>query len=143
MGLRFVTIDIGGYDTHTNSRQQLHDHANDQSMAMAAFFNDLGAAYKPYVTVVTTSEFGRTSNENGGQGTDHGHGQGMEVLGGGSTGGVRGGTPVFAASGRDNETSGTTDYRDVLTEGLTWLGVKTAASVFPGHKFKPVGAFKK
>ena len=40
----------------------------------------------------------------------------MNILGGGTTGGVRGGTPVFAASGRDNETSGTTDYRDVLPE---------------------------
>jgi uncharacterized protein (DUF1501 family) len=143
VGLRFVTIDQGGFDTHTNSRGQLHDHANEASMAMAAFFNDLGTQYRPYVSVVTSSEFGRTSNENGAQGTDHGHGQGMQILGGGSAGGVRGGAPVFAASGRDNETSGTTDYRDVLTEGLTWLGVKSATSVFAGHAFKPVGAFKK
>jgi uncharacterized protein (DUF1501 family) len=143
VGLRFVTIDHGGFDTHTSSRGQLHDHANEAAMALAAFFNDLGAQYKPYVTVVTSSEFGRTSNENGAAGTDHGHGQGMEILGGGSTGGVKGGTPVFSASGRDNETTSTTDYRDVLTEGLTWLGVKNAASVFPGHTFKPVGAFKK
>ena len=67
----------------------------------------------------------------------------MEVLGGGSAGGVRGGTPVFSASGRDNETTSTTDYRDVLTEAVTWLGVKNAASVFPGHTFKPVGVFRK
>ena len=40
-------------------------------------------------------------------GTDHGHGQGVLVLGGGSTGGVRGGDPVIGASGPDNETRGT------------------------------------
>ena len=33
--------------------------------------------------------------------------------------------------------------RDVLTEGLSWLGVKGAASVFSDHTFRPVGAFKK
>jgi len=31
----------------------------------------------------------------------------------------------------------------VLTEGLTWLGVRNAASVFADHRFTPVGAFKK
>lgn len=143
VGLRFVTIDVGGFDTHTNSRGQLHDHATEAANAMNAFFMDLGTALRPYVSVVTSTEFGRTFGENGGGGTDHGHGQGMKVLGGGSTGGVRGGAPVVAASGRDNETKGTTDYRDVLTEGLTWLGAKNAASVFPGHTFKPVGAFKR
>ncbi len=143
VGLRFVTIDQGGFDTHTNSRGQLHDHATEANAAMNAFFQDLGTTLRPYVTVVTSTEFGRTFGENGGGGTDHGHGQGMQVLGGGSTGGVRGGSPIVGASGRDNETKGTTDMRDVLTEGLMWLGVKNAATVFPGHTFKTVGAFKK
>ena len=143
VGLRFVCIDVGGWDTHTNSRGQIHDHATEMSNAMNAFFMDLGAALRPYVSVVTSTEFGRTVGENGGGGTDHGHGQGMQVLGGGSTGGVRGGDPIIASSGRDNEVKGTTDYRDVLTEGLTWLGVPNAAQVFPGHRFRAVGAFRR
>lgn len=142
VGLRFVTIDQGGYDTHTNSRGQLHDHATEVANAMNAFFMDLGGPLRPYVSIVTSTEFGRTFGENGGQGTDHGHGQGVQILGGGSTGGVRGGNPIVAASGRDNETKGTTDLRDVLTEGLTWLGVKNAATVFPGHKYAAAGTFK-
>ncbi len=142
VGLRFVTIDMGGYDTHTNSRGQLHDHATEAAAAMNAFYQDLGAALRPYVSVVTSTEFGRNWRENGSQGTDHGHGMGMQVLGGGSTGGVRG-LPDVAASIQANETRGPVDYRDVLTEGLTWLGVRNAASVFPGHRFRPVGAFKK
>jgi uncharacterized protein (DUF1501 family) len=95
------------------------------------------------VSLLTTTEFGRTAGENGGQGTDHGHAQGVMVLGGGSTGGVRGGDPIIASSGPDNETKGTNDLRDVLTEGLTWLGVRSAASVFSDHTYRPVGAFKK
>lgn len=143
VGLRFVTIDMGGYDTHTNSRGQLHDHATESANALNAFFMDLGQAIRPYVSVVTSTEFGRTFGENGGQGTDHGHAQGVMVLGGGSTGSVRGGDPIVGASGRDNETKGATDLRDVLTESLTWLGVKNAPTVFPGHTFKALGAFKK
>jgi hypothetical protein len=65
------------------------------------------------------------------------------VLGGGSTGGIRGGDPIIGVSGQDNETKGTNDLRDVLTEGLSWLGVKNAASVFSDHAYRPVGAFKK
>jgi uncharacterized protein (DUF1501 family) len=143
VGLRFVTIDMGGFDTHTNSRPQLHDHATEVNGALNAFFMDLGQALRPYVSIVTGTEFGRTLGENGGGGTDHGHAQGVMVLGGGSTGSVRGGDPIIGASGRDNETKGTTDLRDVLTESLTWLGVKNAATVFPGHTFRALGAFKK
>lgn len=142
VGLRFVTIDMGGWDTHTNSNGQLHDHATEASGAMNAFFMDLGAALRPYVSIVTSSEFGRNLRENGSAGTDHGHGMGMQVLGGGSTGGVHG-LPDIAASVARNDMRGPVDYRDVLTEGMTWLGVKNAPAVFPGHAFRPVGAFKK
>ncbi len=143
VGLRFVNIDMGGFDTHTSSKGQLHDHAVEAAGALNAFFQDLGTGLRPYVSLLTSTEFGRTTGENGGQGTDHGHAQGVMVLGGGSTGGVRGGDPIIGASGPDNETRGTTDLRDVLVEGLTWLGVRNAASVFSDHRAKAVGAFRK
>jgi uncharacterized protein (DUF1501 family) len=143
VGLRYVNIDMGGFDTHTSSKGQLHDHAVEAAGALNAFFQDLGTELRPFVSLLTTTEFGRTIGENGGQGTDHGHGQGVMVLGGGSTGGVRGGDPIIGVSGPDNETRGTTDLRDVLTEGLGWLGVRNAASVFPDHQARPVGAFRK
>ncbi len=104
VGLRFVNIDMGGFDTHTSSKGQLHDHAVEAAGALNAFFQDLGTELRPFVSLLTTTEFGRTVGENGGQGTDHGHGQGVMVLGGGSTGGVRGGDPIIGVSGPDNET---------------------------------------
>jgi uncharacterized protein (DUF1501 family) len=143
VGLRYVNIDMGGFDTHTSSKGQLHDHATEAAGALNAFFQDLGAQLRPFVSLLTTTEFGRTFGENGGQGTDHGHAQGVMVLGGGSTGGIRGGSPIIGVSGPDNETRGTTDLRDVLTEGLSWLGVKNAATVFSDHQARAVGAFKK
>jgi uncharacterized protein (DUF1501 family) len=143
VGLRYVNIDMGGFDTHTSSRGQLHDHAVEAAGALNAFFQDLGSDLRPYVSLLTTTEFSRTVGENGAQGTDHGHAQGVMVLGGGSAGGIRGGDPIIGVSGPDNEVKGTTDLRDVLAEGLTWLGVRNAASVFPDYRVKPVGAFKK
>ena len=78
------------------------------------------------------------------QGTDHGHGMGMQVLGGGSTGGVRRPARTSRPPPGQRDHAAPMDYRDVLTEGLTWLGVRNAASVFPGHRFRAVaGAFKK
>ena len=53
---------------------------------MAAFFADLGSA-ADRVTLVTMSEFGRRVEENGGHGTDHGHGNAMLLMGAGVRGG--------------------------------------------------------
>ena len=54
---------------------------------MAALAGDLGDRMQD-VVIMTMSEFGRSVNENGSRGTDHGHGNAMMVLGGA----VRGGT---------------------------------------------------
>ena len=110
---------------------------------MNAFFQDLGTALRPYVTVVTSTEFGRTFGENGGGAPTTATARACRSSAAAPPAGSAAAARSSRASGRDNETTGTTDYRDVLTEGLTWLGVRNAASVFPGHTFSPVGAFKK
>ena len=56
-------------------------------MALAAFCQDLGDRMED-VVLVTMSEFGRTAQENGNNGTDHGHGSVMMVLGGTVRGGL-------------------------------------------------------
>ena len=87
---------MGGFDTHTNSKGQLHDHATEVNGALNAFFMDLGTTLRPFVSIMTCTEFGRTFGENGGQGTDHGHAQGVMVLGGGAT-------EPFAPAGDDGD----------------------------------------
>ena len=92
------------------------------------------------IVLVTMSEFGRTAQENGDNGTDHGHGSVMMVLGGPVKGGkVYGRWPGLAKEqlfeGRDLDV--TTDFRAVLSELVTGhLGQKDIGQVFPG--FKPV-----
>jgi uncharacterized protein (DUF1501 family) len=95
--------EIGGFDTHTAQvtvgSPHLGGHANLQRRlgwafyALWKFFSN--PAYSPNVrwedvVVLTMSEFGRTSAENGSVGTDHAEASVMYVAGGGIKGGVYG-----------------------------------------------------
>ena len=90
--------------------------------------------------LVTMSEFGRTVQEDGNSGTDHGHGNVMFVLGGP----VRGGTIYGRWPGLEPEQlyeqrdlAVTTDFRDVLGELVsTHLG-QQIERVFPGYSPAP------
>jgi uncharacterized protein (DUF1501 family) len=92
------------------------------------------------------SEFGRRLQENGGLGTDHGHGSVMWLLGGGVQGGRvhgtwRGLTPDRLFENMDLAV--TTDYRDVLGEViLKRLKNRNAAEVFPNYGVTMHGVVK-
>jgi uncharacterized protein (DUF1501 family) len=149
IGLTMATIDIGGWDMHSNEGRvdggDLFNHMKELDGALAAFASDLGPEWRN-VTVILVSEFGRTLRENGTVGTDHGHGQAMWVLGGGVNGGkVYGAWPGLADKDLFNNGSvgARTDYRDVLGEVLRKRGsVGSLAKVFPDHKPRVLGLVK-
>src|ERR1700685_4453398 len=109
------------------------------SSAIAAFCQDMGDRMEDIV-LVTMSEFGRTVEENGDAGTDHGHGGLMMVLGGAVRGGkIYGEWPGLEKEqlyeGRDLAV--TTDFRTVLSELVRGhLGRTDLSSVFPGFNAK-------
>jgi uncharacterized protein (DUF1501 family) len=99
------------------------------------------------IVLVTMSEFGRTAQENGDSGTDHGHGDLMMVLGGAVRGGkVYGNWPGLEKEqlyeGRDLAV--TTDFRAVLSELVSGhLGQKDLGQVFPGYRCgEPLGLLR-
>jgi uncharacterized protein (DUF1501 family) len=109
--------------------------------AIAAFHADMAAASRiGRLTVVVMSEFGRKAAENASQGTDHGHGNVMFVLGGSATGGrVLTQWPGMSAAqlyqGQDLQV--TIDYRDILSEIVSRrLGNTRLDLVFPD--FTPI-----
>ena len=136
-GVEAAFAEIGGWDHHQNEPQQLGGLLRQFGMALSGFCQDMGDRMGDIV-LVTMSEFGRTAEENGDNGTDHGHGSLMMVLGGPVSGGkVYGRWPGLQKEqlyeGRDLDV--TTDFRAVLSELVSGhLGQNDIAQVFPGYK---------
>ena len=142
VGLEIAFTDIGGWDTH---RQQggtqgvLANRLTEFSSALAAFAQDLGDRMED-VVVLTMSELGRTVEENGSAGTDHGHANACMVLGGNVNGGrVYGEWPGLQREQRyeGRDLAITTDFRDVFGEVADMhLAPKSPQLLFPGHQLE-------
>ena len=146
-GLQIACADIGDWDTHVNqggAEGEMAATLREFAEGLRALYTDLSGQLGR-VTVVTMSEFGRRVAENGGGGTDHGHGGAMLVLGGGVRGGaVYADWPGLAPEQRygPGDLAVTTDFRDVLGEIVARRLGGDLAEVFPGHAgFKPRGLF--
>jgi len=146
VGVEAAFAEVGGWDHHGNEPPQLTNLLRQFGSALAAFALDMGDRMEDIV-LVTMSEFGRTAEENGNSGTDHGHGDLMMVLGGPVRGGkVYGRWPGLEKEqlyeGRDLAV--TTDFRDVLGELISGhLGQQNLGQVFPGHKpGEPLGLLR-
>ncbi len=137
-GVKVGFLDVGGWDNHyeEGSIQGYLSYAlKDFGQNIAAFFKDLDEKTKD-VILVSMTEFGRTLNENGARGTDHGHGSVMFVIGGPVKGGKIYGRwpglePENLYEARDLQV--TTDFRQVHLEVLQkHLRITHHSSVFPG-----------
>ncbi len=145
VGVEVATIDLGGWDTHVaqgSTEGQMANLIGELGQGLAAFYEDLQEKMGN-VTVIVMSEFGRRLQENGGLGTDHGHGNMMMLLGGGING-----SSVYAdwPGLHEEQLSGpgdlaiTTDYRNVLGELIRKrLGNGRLADIFPGYTVNEMG----
>jgi uncharacterized protein (DUF1501 family) len=99
----------------------------------------LGKTYED-TTILVMSEFGRTVQENGTKGTDHGHGNVMWLMGGGVAGGkVHGDWRGLDRSQRyeNRDLAVTTDFRDVIAtilEQHLQLPDTQLAKLLPGYQ---------
>jgi uncharacterized protein (DUF1501 family) len=159
IGLDVACVDSGGWDTHAD--QVDRDDPTTGNMAnlmqrlsggITAFIKDMGARFDPNdkthqgVTVVVMSEFGRRAFDNGGLGTDHGHGNAMYLFGKGIIGGEVYVNPWPGLNDDQldrGDLAGTTEYRDILGEILDKrLGNQSLGEVFPNHAFNFLGLAK-
>ena len=139
IGVEAVQIDLSGWDTHNAQNPlngNMHTTMRGLADALAAFHADMvGADQLRRVTLVAMSEFGRTAKENGSQGTDHGHGNCMLVMGGSVNGGqVMTQWPGLAAANlhQGQDLKVTIDHRDILAEIVDRrLGNINLSTVFP------------
>lgn len=94
IGTQLFYTGIGGWDTHSNQLSTMNQNLLGVSQAVSAFIQDVKLMGKwDQVCLAFFSEFGRNCFENGTNGTDHGHGNPMVIMGGGVNGGVYGPTP--------------------------------------------------
>lgn len=149
-GIEIVTIDAGGsgtgrYDTHATQGGATGKHADligNFADSISAFYTDMGADMEN-VAVIVMSEFGRTLDENGSRGTDHGFANTWWILSNSINGGLYGDWP-----GLDNDNiikvenrfllDYAVDYRDVLAEIIVSFMQGTAAeaeAAFPGYTY--------
>ena len=135
IGLRVATVDFGGWDTHQGQAGIFNALVAQLAKALGAFYNDV-SFYQHRLNVVVMSEFGRRLKSNQSDGTDHGHGNVMMVLGAGVAGGrIHGPWPGLATEQLDNraDLAITTDFRTVLADVLTTrFAVKDLEAIFPG-----------
>jgi uncharacterized protein (DUF1501 family) len=149
MGIEAVQIDVGGWDTHSAQGPLNGGMAatmTQLAQGLGAFHADMNASGKmSRLTVVVMSEFGRNAKENGSQGTDHGHGNVMFVMGGAVNGGrVMANWPGLNAGQlyQNQDLNVTIDYRDILAEVvLRRLGNTNLDLVFPSYAPSLRGVF--
>ncbi|MEE9187705.1 MAG: DUF1501 domain-containing protein [Bacteroidota bacterium] len=120
---RVLGVNIGGWDNHTNQGKIYGRHGGllaQVAQGFQALYRDLKDQWGKLL-IVTMTEFGRTSQENGSKGTDHGHACVMFVAGGRVHGGVYNCDAstwlegdLFSASGRYVERR--TDFRAIFSE---------------------------
>jgi uncharacterized protein (DUF1501 family) len=143
-GLEVAGLDYGGWDDHANqgaAEGRQATRLKDVADSLAAFCRDMGPKMDS-TTIVVMTEFGRTVRENGNGGTDHGHGGGMFVIGGGVKGGKvygdwQGLKPERLYEGRDLQV--TTDFRDVFHSVLAGtFDFKVPKDFFPDYKSKKI-----
>lgn len=78
---RFATFSIGGWDTHQRQERSIRNASQELQSALLTLHRDLGPVWDK-TCVLCVTEFGRTVQENGSGGTDHGTGGAMIMAGG-------------------------------------------------------------
>ena len=142
VGMQVATVDVGGWDTHTDEVHDLDASLSGTATACARSWTTSAPTRRSRVTVAVMTEFGRRVAMNASGGTDHGHGSVMWLLGGGLAGsGVYGKwTPLSANSVDGGDVPGVNNPFDVLGELVQKrLNVGALSTVFNGYTPTPLG----
>ena len=83
-GPSIAVFDIAGFDTHADQGGDNGEHAKKLKQfdeIIGTLENELGSAFEDTI-IVSLTEFGRTVDQNGGSGTEHGYGSAILMAGG-------------------------------------------------------------
>jgi uncharacterized protein (DUF1501 family) len=147
IGTKVFWVQTGGYDTHAG--QGVNDGSYFNLMGtlndgLKTFYDDLNAQGLLSSTLVLVyTEFGRRISENGSQGTDHGAGGVMMLMGGLVRGGLYGTAPNLSPDpanptleNNGGDVKWQTDFRSVYAPIIdNWLGGDSVSIL--GADFRP------
>ncbi|HWM18422.1 MAG TPA: DUF1501 domain-containing protein [Ilumatobacteraceae bacterium] len=140
LGFRVLEAGWGDFDSHANQPTMHASRMTELNNAIEQFFLTLDPRWATRVTVMTFSEFGRTSFKNDGNGTDHGTANCAFVLGANVKGGTYGQHPNLAGLSRWQRVGHTVDFRSYYTSVMDgWLG--GGASTVLGGTYENLGLF--
>ncbi|HWL46048.1 MAG TPA: DUF1501 domain-containing protein [Ilumatobacter sp.] len=122
LGFRVLTAGWADFDSHALQPAMHNARMNELNAAIARFYSVLHPGWASRVTVMTFSEFGRTSWANAGMGTDHGSAAPQFVFGANVQGGFYGARPELPPGAWDRMTP-TVDVRSYYGSVIDgWLG---------------------
>ena len=84
LGPRVAVFDLEGFDTHTAQGNEIGEHAEnlqDIDLIIQNLHEGMGSDFDNTL-IMTLTEFGRTVEQNGGNGTEHGYGSAILMAGG-------------------------------------------------------------
>jgi uncharacterized protein (DUF1501 family) len=135
LGVRAIALDLGGWDHHFSELASMAKSTSGLAAGLKSFYDELAyLGHTQRVLTLVMTEFGRTAHENGTNGTDHGWGSVMFVIGGNVNGGQvvsrgvhatpSGGWPGLAlpelhvqpGSNQSRDLAATTDFREVFLD---------------------------
>lgn len=132
LGLRIIDTAYGGFDTHSSQPGTHGELMVELDAALRAFFTTLDDRFRSRVTIMTYSEFGRTSYSNDSDGTDHGTAATHMFIGRAVNGGMFGQMPNLANLDPWDRLEHHVDFRAMYTSAIDgWMG-GGASSVLGG-----------
>ncbi len=129
LGTRIVTVHWGAFDTHAGQNVRHDRQLKELATCLSAFQADLSArGVEQDVVTLVYSEFGRRVRENASNGTDHGAGGLMGLVGSAVRGGLASAPPNIADLDARGNVKVETDFRSVYAAIISdWLGGDPAA----------------
>lgn len=125
-----MMLERGGWDSHGNQVNSLAGNISDISASLAALITDLlpnaNNGFQNIfadTVIIPFSEFGRTTRENGGQGTDHAWATNAPVIGGSVRPGVSGDAPPLSDIYDNNSLTATLPFVSHIKAAISWLNI--------------------
>lgn len=148
LDFKIGSLEMGGFDTHRDQASELEPKLEDmfgENKGFDTLFSALQSQMKTKydnTTLVISGEFGRQLTANGDQGTDHGRGNTVLVIGPQVKGGLYGEMFPQSEIAKYSEPSGDilsqTSMIPVFANLCDWVSSGSGTTVFPDRNSQPV-----